>query len=628
MQAIRILDAASDRLASLKPIRTQLARWARQGITKWEHEGTVGAIASAFRKLTRHFRREVVGYEQWIAGNEPDEVELGCQCATRFANEPQISLVATVDITPVAVLEACIQSVAAQTYRNWEFLIEVESPAAPRVRELLNSWMEADSRIVVQFLADDRTGADAKRASLSQAKGEFVAFLGADDLLAPFALHEIVAAINRLPDADFLYSDDDKIDPATGQRCQPHFKPDWSPDLLRSWNYIQHLVVMRRSLLDQVGGLRPGFEGAHDYDLILRSTEQAQRIAHIPQVLYHSRNRDADIDGSVSETAMADESSRQALREHLARCELSGTVRHGKQPGYYHVAYDLPRRPLVSIVIPNRDQAETLRRCLDSLWLTDYDHREVVIVENGSRDPRTFAYYDQLRKLANVKIVEFSGQFNYSAVVNLGVRESSGEVVVQLNNDTQAINFDWLERMLEHALRPEIGAVGAKLYYPDGDRIQHAGAVVGLRGAVGHVHLGEPGAAFGYAGRLVTIQNCSVVTGACLMTRRDVFEEVGGLDEQFPLDCNDADFCLKIIECGYRNLWTPLAELYHYESLTRGAAPTGQRLALFQQAVSRFRAKWATAFNAGDPYYNPNLSLTGSGCELRPDTRHVSSRAA
>lgn len=608
--------------------RSKVACWAKQGVTKWEREGTLAAIASALRKLARHYRRKSVPYDEWIASHEADGEALDRQRQEHLANEPLISLVTATCNTPVAYLKTMLQSVLDQTYPNWELCIVDAGSRDPQLREMLNSWATSDSRIKLRFLPETLSAADDANSAISLAAGDYLAFLNDQDSLSPFALYEVVRAVNRYPEVDCLYSDDDRLDSATGQRCDPHFKPAWSPELLRACNYIRHLTIIRRQLVDEVGRFRPGFEGAHDYDLLLRTTERARCIVHIPHILYHARKQtDAACSEGEPEWA-ACEASRKALREHLVRCQLPGTVRHGRLPGYYHVTHALPRRPLVSIIIPNRDQLEMLRRCLHSLWLTDYEHCEIIIVENGSRDPGTHAYYAQLAHVPNVKIVEFSGQFNYSAVVNLGVRNSAGEVVVQLNNDTQAINSDWLERMLEHALRPEIGAVGAKLYYPDNGRIQHAGAIVGLGGIAGHALIDEPRESIGYAGRLITIQNCSVVTGACLMTRRNVFDEVGGLDEEFPLDCNDADFCLKIRQRGYLNVWTPLAELYHFESLTRGAAPTAERLAHLQQAGRRFQEKWAGVFRDGDPYYNPNLSLKAGGYELRLDSPQIHSRAA
>ncbi len=364
-----------------------------------------------------------------------------------------ISIVTPTYNTPVAFLEALLQSVQAQTYRNWELCIADGGSDDPRLRAVLNAWAAADPRIQVQYLNENRGIAENSNAAVALATGEFITFLDHDDTLAPFALHEITGAVNRHPDADFLYSDEDKIDGATGRRCDPHFKPAWSPDLLRAYNYITHLTVVSRRLLDQVGGFRPGFEGSQDYDLILRATEKSRRIVHIPQVLYHWRMHAGSVAADCEAKLYAYESARKALREHLVRCDLPGSVRNGKSLGFYHITYTLPRLPLVSFVIPNRDQVDALRRCLHSLWLTDYTPCEIVVVENGSRERMTHAYYSQLARLPNVKVVDFPGEFNHSAAINFGVRRSRGEVVVQLNNDTQADQFGLARKeSLEHAL--------------------------------------------------------------------------------------------------------------------------------------------------------------------------------
>ncbi|MBS0267325.1 MAG: glycosyltransferase, partial [Planctomycetes bacterium] len=489
--------------------RAKIAHWARTGISKWEREGLLGALASAFRKLTRHYSRPAIDYTDWIATHEPGPQELERQRTANLPCRPLISLVLPVADSPLTFLKAIVESVLAQTYGHWELCLVDGGSLDPVLRNLLDGWVAQDQRIKRRQLPTDWGTADNCNSALAQATGDFVLFLDTGGTLAPFALYALAQAMQTHPQADCLYGDEDQFDATTGTRSDPYFKPAWAPDLLRSCNYIGRPVAFRRSELNAVGGLRPEFVDAHDYDLLLRLTERSQRIVHVPQVLFHRRKPLGDPAHEFEPRIVGHESARRALTEHLMRIERRGTVRQGTAPGFFHVHYDLPRRPLVSIVIPNRDQVEMLQRCLRSLWLTDYEHLEIVIVENGSRDPRTFAYYAQLLPIPNVRVVEFTGKFNYAAVINLGVREAAGEVIVQLNNDTQAINADWLERMLEHALRPEVGAVGAKLYFPDNGRIQHAGAVIGLGGIAGHAHIDEPRESSGYAGRLVTIQNCS-----------------------------------------------------------------------------------------------------------------------
>ena len=611
---------------SRKKRREQIAWWARQAITKWERDGLWSAVRGAVRKLIRRSQNIEVRYDQWIASCEPSEVALQEQRQTDLAITPKISLIAAPEVNSLVELPTLIKTLQAQTYSNWELCVALEKGERNKAAAIVAKLELGDLRVK---LIDASTSDAAERLNMavSAAEGTWLAVVDASDVLAPFALFEIVAGMERHPGVDLIYSDEDQIDDDLKTRRDPVFKPNWSPDLLRSFNYLGRLTVIERKLVERVGPFRTDLPGAFEYDLNLRLTEKAKQIVHIPQVLCHQRpqtqfGRDRMTD------PIANEAARQAIGEHLARCDRPGTVRHGSAPGRFHVEYKLPQHPLVSIIIPNRDQVDVLARCIDSLWRTDYENFEIVIVENGSRDPRTHQYYTQLLALPRVKIVRFTEPFNYSAVVNWGVANSNGDVVVQLNNDTQVINSDWLERMLEHATRPEVGAVGAKLYFPDNDRIQHAGAVVGLGGGAGHPFIDEPGDSVGYAGRLITIQNVSSVTGACLMTRRNVYDEVGGLDESFPLDCNDADFCLKIRKHGYFNVWTPRAELYHFESLTRGAAPSAERLALLESAVTRFRKKWPNIFDEGDPFYNPNLSLNAGGYKLRLDAPPVRSRAA
>ena len=401
-----------------------------------------------------------------------------------------------------------------------------------------------------------------------------------------------------------------------GRRVDPCFKPDWSPDTLRSHNYVCHLLVLRWELMTRLGGIRPGFDGAQDYDLVLRASEQARAIAHIPQVLYHWRMHSQSTAANSDSKRYLVEAGRRALAEHLARMQTPASVVEGPLPGTYRVIYRLPRQPLVSILIPNRDSVQMLGRCLDSIASSSYAHYEVLILENFSEHEETFTYYRQLERRGNVRIVPWTKPFNYAAVNNFGALHAHGELLLFLNNDVEAINPDWLEWMVKHAQRPEVGAVGAKLLYAD-DTIQHAGIVLGMGGVAGHAHVRFPREADGYLGGLRVTQNCSAVTGACLMTRRAVFEEAGGFDEGFVLAFNDVDLCLQIRALGYRVLWTPEAELYHLESKTRGYEDTSEKMARFGREYRLFLAKWERYLRNGDPYYNPNFRLDRGDYALR-----------
>ncbi|MGD0898411.1 MAG: glycosyltransferase family 2 protein [Thermoguttaceae bacterium] len=547
-------------------------------------------------------------YDIWIDRNEPKAAEIQRQRLIHFAREPLISIVTPTFNTPTAFLTAMLESVLRQTYANWELCIADGGSDDHVVKSLLRHSGRRDPRIKATFLGDNRGIAGNSTAALALAAGEFVAFLDHDDTLAPHALFEVVRAINEEPEADLLYSDEDKIDEAGRERQCPHFKPAWAPDTLRSHNYICHLSVYRRSLLTEVGGMRPGFDGSADYDLVLRAGEKARQIVHIPQVLYHWRMHPASTASGMAAKPYALDSAKRALTEHLQRCGHVGEVGDGTCPGTYQVTYHLPRRPLVSIIILNKDMPETLDRCVQSITRSSYANYEILLVENNSQQRETFEYYDRMKQDRRIRTIGWEWEFNYSAINNFAAEQAQGEVLLLLNNDIEVINEDWLERMLGHALRPEIGAVGAKLYYPDGT-IQHGGVIVGLGGAAGHAHAGAPRESPGYFSRLVVTQNVSAVTAACLMVRRDVFHEVGGLDEQFQVAFNDVDLCMRIRHKGYLIVWSPYARLYHYESLSRGLDDTPEKQEQFRFEANLFLERWAGFLAAGDPYYNPNFSL-------------------
>jgi GT2 family glycosyltransferase len=445
---------------------------------------------------------------------------------------------------------------------------------------------------------------------MARAAGEYLALLKAGDTLAPFALFEVVRAINEHPGARLFYADQDSIDATGRKRRRPQFKPDWSPDLLRSKNYIGQLSVMERRLFEEIGGFRPEFGSAQEHDLLLRASEREGQIIHIPKVLYHVRHR--------PDTARlrASEAGRKAVVDHLARLGQQCEVRNGEAPGTYEVRYTLPSRPRISIVIPNRDAVDWLRRCVGSIQGATYRNWELLVVENHSARPETFAYYRELEAQANVRILKWETPYNYAAVNNFAAARAAGEVLLFLNNDTEALHVDWLERLLEHALRPEVGAVGAKLYYPDGT-IQHGGMVLGIGGIAGHAHRFCSGKSSGYCERLICAQNVSGVTAACLMMRKAIFEEVDGFDPTFQLDFNDVDLCLKVRQKGYRILWTPHARLWHYECKTRGRLDTPAKRKKHELERELFLAKWRKVLDAGDPYYSPHLTLEDEMFSLR-----------
>ena len=542
-----------------------------------------------------------IGYNVWIKKNEPDNRQLKIQKTTKFDYAPKISIIVPILNTPKIFLNDMIKSVICQTYAHWELCIADGASKEPHVRNLLEAFSKREPRIKVEFLSENNGISGNLNEALSLASGEFVVLLDHDDTLSPFALFEIVKTVNETRDADFIYSDDDKISEGGTRRFEPHFKPDWSPDTLRSCNYITHLTVIRSDLLKKTGWFRPGYDGRQDYDIILRATEQAKNIVHIPKILYHWRiSRNQTVDNA---------SAKKALGAHLSRIGLEGNVEDGPLLGTYRISYAIRSRPRVSIIIPNKNNVAILEKCVNSiLYKSTYTNYEIIIVENNSVHEETFKLYDELKTRDSVKVITWENPFNYAAVNNFAVGYTKGEILLFLNNDIEVINADWLERMLELAIRKDIGAVGAKLYYPD-KTIQHAGVIIGIGGIAGHSHKYFTKISNGYVGRLQIVQNLSAVTGACLMMRREVFEEAKGFDEEFLLALNDVDLCLKIREMGYLVVWTPYSELYHYESKTRGHNDTPAKKELYEREVRLFQKKWKGFLEKGDPYYSPNLTL-------------------
>ncbi len=553
-------------------------------------------------------------YRRWIARYEPSAADLVRQRAKTFARGPLVSVVVPVFDPPAAFLEAMLRSVAEQTYGKWELCL-ADASTAPHVRPMLEKWASADRRVKVEFLPTNRGIAGNSNAALALATGEYVAFLDHDDTLAPFALYTAAAAVDADPSADFLYSDEDKLDTA-GDRVEPNFKPDWSPETLRSRNYICHLTALKRSLVEQVGGFRDGFDGAQDHDLVLRAGEQARTIVHLPAVLYHWRMHAASTAADKGSKGYAFESGKRAVADHLRRIGVDGAVHDGPILGTYQVVHHLRAQPLVSVVIPSQDHPDLLRACVESLAAGSYANLEVLVVENGSTRPETFAYYRELEKQPHARILTWDKPFNWAAVNNFAAAAARGELLLFLNNDVQAINPDCLEAMVKLCVVPGVGAVGPKLLYPD-DTIQHAGIVVGMGGVAGHSHLNYPRTAAGHGQRLLYTQNVAAVTGACLLTPRAVFAEVGGFDEGFVLAFNDVDYCLSVLAKGHRVVWTPDAELYHLESKTRGPEDTAEKQKRFKREYDLFHVKWGRFLRDGDPYYSPHFRLDRPDYALR-----------
>lgn len=568
-------------------------------------------------------------YSRWLESydfiRDADRTAIQKRIAV-LPRRPLISVLLPVFDPPPGCLEAAIASVEGQLYPHWELCVADDASTNPRVAAILAEAAGRDDRIRVVRRPVNGHIAAASQSALDLARGEYVALLDQDDLLAEHALYMLAEAISDDPEVDVLYSDEDKLD-GQGRRVDPHFKPDFNKDLLHGCNYVSHLGCFRTALVRRAGGFRPGFDGAQDYDLVLRCLERSSpdRVRHVPHVLYHWRIHAGSTALGDGEKDYAVRASRRALREHLERVGVQADVLPAPgAPGYHRVRRRLPNPPpLVSLVIPTRDRVELLRGCVDGLLTrTDYPALELLIVDNDSGDPAALAYLDELRTDARVRVFSRPGPFNYAALNNFAVRRARGEVIGLLNNDLQVIEPGWLAEMVAQALRPEVGAVGAKLLYADG-RVQHGGVILGVGGVAGHAHKLFMRDAPGYFGRLCLVQDLSAVTAACLVMRKALYEAVGGLDEtNLAVAFNDVDLCLKLRRMGLLVVWTPQAELFHLESASRGQEDSPEKQARFLAEIAYMLETWQPEL-ARDPAYNPNLTLAREDFSLADPPRAV-----
>ncbi len=524
-----------------------------------------------------------------------------------FEKRPLLSIIMPVYNVDPKWLSKAIASIEAQWYDNWELCIADDKSTNEATLAYLDTL--SHPKIKITRLKENLNISGASNAAIASAEGDYIVLMDNDDEITPDALYELVKCINET-DADFIYSDEDFISPE-GEYINPHFKPDFSPDLLLSHNYITHISCFKRTLLDEVGHFDSAYDGAQDYELFLRLTEKAARICHIPKVLYHWRMLETSTSLNSEAKPEALERGKRLLEETLRRRGIDGKVEHANLHHYFRVRYTIKDNPLVSIVIPFKDKPELLEMCVNSiLEKSTYDNYEIIGISNNSEEDATFACMKRLEaKDPRVAFYEYNLPFNYAQINNHAVETyAKGEHVVLLNNDIEVISPEWIEAMLEHSQRKEIGCVGAKLYYPD-DTVQHAGIIIGLGGYAGHSHKHAPRESTGYFNRLNVIQNVSAVTAACLMIEKRIYEEVGGMDEvNFKVAYNDVDFCLRVMEAGYYNLFTPYAEMYHHESVSRGYETTPEKIARFQKEKDALFRRHTRILTEGDPYYNPNLT--------------------
>lgn len=557
-------------------------------------------------------------YQKWIENNEPTKEELEEQRNTEFKLNPKISIIIPMYNTPVKFFEELVDALILQTYPNWELCL---ADGSPEKNEELRPIFEKDDRIHYKFIGENKGIAGNTNEALKLATGDFIGLLDHDDLLPEFSLFEIVKCINKNPEVDFIYTDEDKFEQLCGKRYDPYFKSDFAPDTLRANNFICHFSIFRKDLMDKLGGFRSEYDGAQDYDILLRMSENAKNIVHIPKILYHWRVHElstAKSGGTAKPYAY--EAGVKAVQAHIDRIGLEGTVEHGNTLGTYKVNYKIKGNPKISIVIPNKDYISTLKVCLKSLTkLTTYENYEIIIVENNSEKPETFEYYKEIDGKDKIKVIYYpEKEFNYSKIINFGVKNATGEYIVQLNNDTELLTPNWLEEMLGFAQREDVGAVGVELFYPD-KTIQHAGIIVGIGGVAGHVFKNIPHNMHGYFSKDAMIQNMSAVTAACIMTKKSIYEEVGYMDEKFKVAFNDVDFCLKIRQTGKLIVYNPYVQFLHYESKSRGFEDTPEKQERFKTEIDRFYEKWQSFLDKGDPYYNINLRLDNDQCAIREE---------
>ena len=574
--------------------------------SKAQYVSTKKSLIWLKKKLTR---KEYADYDTWLRIMRVSRQELFAQRKTKFSYAPKFSVVVPLYHTPAKFLKDLVRSMMYQSYANWELCLVNASPEDVHLTSLLENWAMRDKRIRVIRLEKNLGIAQNTNAGIAASTGEFIAFLDHDDFLEPDALFCYADALNKDKTIDVFYSDEDKTDEYAAHYFYPHFKSDFNIDLLHANNYMCHFLAVRKSLVDTVGGLNEKFDGAQDYDFVLRLTENTKKIYHCPRILYHWRCSNQSTAASQGNKMYAIHAGKAALNAHYKRIGWNARAQEGAVDGWYQTKFTLKEEPLVSILIPNKDHTDDLDVCLNSFFeRADYQNYEFIIIENNSVLPETFAYYEKIEKEHdNVKVVYWEAGFNYSAINNFGFKFAKGDYIMLLNNDVELITPDIFQSMLGFCMRPEGGIVGAKLLYND-HTVQHAGVLVGAGGLADHVFKGIHEDDPGYMGRAISSQDVSAVTAACLLVKRSVYEEVGGLEEEFQVAFNDVDFCLKVRKAGYLIVYDADVKLFHYESKSRGMEDTTERFIRFGNEMMLLNSKWDILSTFVDPYYNPNFS--------------------
>ena len=547
----------------------------------------------------------------------PNKKELEKQRQERFDYNPLFSILVPLYETDEYFLDELIKSAKSQTYKNWELCFSDGSKDSNRLKKIVASYSKEDKRIKYISKKEGPLGiSENTNQAYELAGGDYIVLGDHDDLFTPDALYECVKALNKQK-YDVIYTDEDKTDEKGKKYFGPNFKPDFNIDLLRSCNYICHMFVASKALVEKVGVFDNDYDGAQDYDFILRCIEKAEGIYHIPKILYHWRAHSNSTSERPDAKLYAFDAGRRAIEAHYKRLGIEAIVENGDHLGQYKTTYKIIGEPLVSIIIPNKDHVEDLKKCMDSVdEKTDYKNYEYIIVENNSEEETTFNYYKEIEKRDNVKVLYWDKEFNYSAINNFGVKEAKGEFILLLNNDVEVINGDWLSQMVGYCQREDVGIVGARLYYED-DTIQHAGVVIGFGGIAGHAFVTLDENSDLYQSRTKVACDYSAVTAACLMTKKSIYDEVGGLEEAFKVAFNDVDFCMKVRALDKLVVYNANVKLHHYESKSRGAEDTFEKKERFNSEIKLFRSRWPEILENGDPYYNVNLTLDKADFSIR-----------
>jgi len=562
-------------------------------------------INNRYKSLDKQSNQKKELYEKWIKENEVNILE-----AKTLSYEPLISIIVPTYNTEKKYLIKMLDSVFNQTYLNWQLCIADDASSNLETIKVLEKYEKKHHNIDIVFRKINGHISEASNSALSLAKGEYITLLDHDDMLAPNALYEMVKKLNKNRELKLIYSDEDKVD-EKDQRFDPHFKSGWNLDMFFSQNYLCHLVLLKRDMVEDIGGFRKGYEGSQDYDLLLRYISQIKydEIDRVQKILYHWRAIKGSTAYASNQKSYTEVSGLKALDSFFSSQSSKVIIEKGLAPNTYKVNYSLPEKsPLVSLIIPTRDGYNILQQCINSiLKKTSYLNYEIIIIDNESSEKKTLEYFKKLDQYGHIKIIKYPYPFNYSAINNYAVTHANGEYILFLNNDVEIISLNWIEEMLQHAMRDDIGVVGAKLFYDDGT-IQHAGIILGIGAVAGHSHKYFQEKDYGYFSRLKIIQNYSAVTGACMLVSKDIFKEVEGLTEDLAVAFNDVDFCLKVQEKGYRNVWTPYAKLFHHESKTRGRENTPKKALRFNEEIEFMTKKWNLEL-IQDKFYNENLSL-------------------